>query len=268
MVLTAALEQHLLSLEEDLLQPVTRKDAGKLASLLSEDFVEFGSSGRVFDKSSVIATLGDEVPVHSTISQFKASPLGQDTVLVTYRVARCGEPTGTRVDSLRSSVRKHVNGAWRLTFHQGTPTSEGDAALAAIGAGERAEPNAHQRSSRAAGRPGMEHSVDCFPELETERLVLRQITIADAECLFAFFSDAEVMRFYDCEPLSSIEESRRLIRRFSDWFGQQSGFRWGIALKAAPQTLVGTCGLFHGTSHTGPPRSAMSFRAITGGAES
>jgi hypothetical protein len=40
MGLTAALEQHLLSLEEDLLQPVTRKDAGKLASLLSEDCVE------------------------------------------------------------------------------------------------------------------------------------------------------------------------------------------------------------------------------------
>lgn len=75
-------------------------------------------------------------------------------------------------------------------------------------------------------------------------MVLRQITMADAENLFAFFSDPEVMQFYDCEPLSNIDEASSLIQRFSDWFERQNGFRWGVALKAEPNTIIGTCGLF------------------------
>jgi ribosomal-protein-alanine N-acetyltransferase len=83
-----------------------------------------------------------------------------------------------------------------------------------------------------------------FPVLETERLLLREITIADAANLFLFFSDPQVMRFYDCEALASLEEAIGLIQRFADWFDRQNGFRWGIALKAEPATLIGTCGLF------------------------
>ena len=40
--------------------------------------------------------------------------LGQDTVLLTYRLA------GTRT-TLRSSVWIRESGQWRLRFHQGTP---------------------------------------------------------------------------------------------------------------------------------------------------
>lgn len=83
-----------------------------------------------------------------------------------------------------------------------------------------------------------------FPVLETKRLVLREITIADAGNLFTFFSDPRVMRFYDCEALASLEEAIGLIQRFADWFDRQNGFRWGIALKAEPAMLIGTCGLF------------------------
>jgi RimJ/RimL family protein N-acetyltransferase len=83
-----------------------------------------------------------------------------------------------------------------------------------------------------------------FPTLETERLVLRELTVADAEHVFRFFSDPEVMQFYDCEPLTSIEEAKMLIRRFCQWFANQNGFRWGIALKSEPHLIIGTCGLF------------------------
>lgn len=83
-----------------------------------------------------------------------------------------------------------------------------------------------------------------FPIIETQRLVLRQITTADAESLFSFFSDPQVMRFYDCEALVKLEEAIGLIQRFTDWVERQNGFRWGIALKADAATLIGTCGLF------------------------
>ena len=39
---------HLRTLEERLLQPDVRRSAQAVASLLADEFVEFGSSGRVF----------------------------------------------------------------------------------------------------------------------------------------------------------------------------------------------------------------------------
>ena len=83
-----------------------------------------------------------------------------------------------------------------------------------------------------------------FPVLETKRLVLRQITMADVENLFSFFSDREVMQHYDCEPLSSMDEVRSLIQRYTDWFEKQNGFRWGITIKTESNAIVGTCGIF------------------------
>jgi len=83
-----------------------------------------------------------------------------------------------------------------------------------------------------------------FPILETKRLVLRQITMADAEDLYSFLSDREVMRYYDCEALSSMDEARSLIQRYSDWFEKQNGFRWGITHKTESNAIMGTCGLF------------------------
>src|SRR5689334_20268125 len=83
-----------------------------------------------------------------------------------------------------------------------------------------------------------------FPRLETVRLVLRELAVADAQQVCGFFSDPEVMRFYDCEALASVEDAEMMIRRFGQWFVSQNGFRWGVALKSEPRTIVGTCGLF------------------------
>ena len=60
----------------------------------------------------------------------------------------------------------------------------------------------------------------------------------------SFFSDREVMQYYDCEALSSMDEAHSLIQRYSDWFEKQNGFRWGITLKTEANAIVGTCGLF------------------------
>jgi ribosomal-protein-alanine N-acetyltransferase len=83
-----------------------------------------------------------------------------------------------------------------------------------------------------------------FPTLETQRLVLREMTVADAGHVFGFLSDLEVMQFYDCEAFKTVEEARALILRFCQLFANANGFRWGIALKSEPQAIIGTCGLF------------------------
>lgn len=83
-----------------------------------------------------------------------------------------------------------------------------------------------------------------FPMLETQRLVLRELTAADAEQVFEVFSDPAVMQFYDCEAFTTVDEAKALIQRFGQWFANESGFRWGVALKSEPRVVIGTCGLF------------------------
>lgn len=82
-----------------------------------------------------------------------------------------------------------------------------------------------------------------FPTLESSRLILREITDADASDLFDFFSDAEVMRYYDGAPMTDLSQASKLIERFRHWLAQGSGIRWGITLRES-NTIIGTCGIF------------------------
>jgi hypothetical protein len=50
------LEVDLHALETRLLDPDVRASASKLDEFLADDFMEFGSSGHVYDKSSMIET--------------------------------------------------------------------------------------------------------------------------------------------------------------------------------------------------------------------
>ena len=83
----ASVHQLLFDLEQRLLQPEVRRSRDELTALLAEEFVEFASSGRVFDRPSIIAALSVETRFEASITDFRAVSLAQDTVLVTYRVA-------------------------------------------------------------------------------------------------------------------------------------------------------------------------------------
>ena len=82
-----------------------------------------------------------------------------------------------------------------------------------------------------------------FPHLETERLILRQIQLGDAEAVFETFSDEAVMEFYGEIPHRSVEESRALIRRQHTWYAQRGGIRWGVTRKGEDR-VIGSCGFF------------------------
>jgi hypothetical protein len=47
----------LRDLEEQLLKPEVRTSRDRVGYLLADDFIEFGSSGRIFDKRGVIEAL-------------------------------------------------------------------------------------------------------------------------------------------------------------------------------------------------------------------
>jgi hypothetical protein len=119
-----SIEAHLRALEEELLQPAVRKTASRVDALLGEDFIEFGSSGRVFDKHDIIDILRSESPARRSLTDFRALPLGPGVVLTTYRATNYGASGEQPIHSLRSSVWRLLDGRWQVVFHQVTPLEE------------------------------------------------------------------------------------------------------------------------------------------------
>src|ERR1700722_2327865 len=113
---------YIKSLEERLLDPTVRRDSASVASHLTDDFIEFGAPGRVFDKAFILEDLKNEPPrPASRLTDFAIRELSPTIILATYRATRFnanGEPI---LHSRRSSIWTHVNGQWQITFHQGTP---------------------------------------------------------------------------------------------------------------------------------------------------
>ena len=114
-------------LEEELLKPEIRHSPDQVGDLLSDDFVEFGSSGGVFNKKQVIDALEQEGPPDPTIRlsllNFTARSLASDVILVTYRTVQEAGPGIRQESRLRSSIWKLIEGRWQMVFHQGTPST-------------------------------------------------------------------------------------------------------------------------------------------------
>ncbi|MEM7020225.1 MAG: DUF4440 domain-containing protein [Pseudomonadota bacterium] len=109
---------HIIALEKQLLHSEIRASRESLNALLCDEFVEFGKSGKVFDKADILRTLPEEKPASFNMTDTKCVTLSNETVLLTYRVSRQG------ITSLRSSIWRREAGRWRLLFHQGTPSPE------------------------------------------------------------------------------------------------------------------------------------------------
>jgi len=80
-----------------------------------------------------------------------------------------------------------------------------------------------------------------FPTLDTERLDLIEITQEHLSDLFALFGDENVVRFYNLLPFKNESEGNRIIELFQTRFANQTGIRWGIALKNTTN-IIGTIG--------------------------
>jgi hypothetical protein len=120
----ASLAEQLLDCEKKLLDPVLRRNPEKLASLLADDFVEFGSSGRTYDKNQILYRLGRQLAAQLTIEEFRLIELAPDAALVTYRARAESADGKAEKYSLRNSVWVQRVEEWRMIFHQGTLVSE------------------------------------------------------------------------------------------------------------------------------------------------
>lgn len=90
---------------------------GGLMSLIADDFLEFGQSGRVWTAGSVREAL--EVPPGepAAIEAFEVAELADGVVLVTYLMP--GPPPVNR-----SSIWVRRSGRWQVRFHQGTSRAD------------------------------------------------------------------------------------------------------------------------------------------------
>ena len=121
------IERQLRELEESHLHSDTRSSPETMQALLAEEFVEFGSSGRVFDRAAVIATLSNEPGFRSRIDDFVVRVLAPEVAVTTYRLSTWSTSGGQTKVTLRSSVWVQRVGRWLLVFHQGTLASESTA---------------------------------------------------------------------------------------------------------------------------------------------
>lgn len=116
--MSSDLDQMLFSLEQRLAQVGKRLSAEEASSLIAEDFLEFGSSGKVWSKAEIMAAMSQWSPVERTVNDFRVRELSTSVCLVTYKVIRVdGQPAPF---SLRSSIWRKCGESWQIVFHQGT----------------------------------------------------------------------------------------------------------------------------------------------------
>ncbi|MFF3887246.1 DUF4440 domain-containing protein [Streptomyces sp. NPDC001914] len=106
-----------------LLDPAVRRSADLVAALLHPDFYEFGASGRIWDRASIVALLaaGTQDGGRTTTSRVKGVQLASDLVHLTFDT----DDNGRRAH--RSSLWRLFGNDWLLYFHQGTPYGPGEA---------------------------------------------------------------------------------------------------------------------------------------------
>lgn len=115
---------HLQACEQALLDPALRRDRTRVSALLTEDFLEFGSSGRVWTREQILELLETEDYQPPTMEDFECALVADGIALVTYRTVRADAVTSEKAATLRSSLWTKESGTWRVRFHQGTRAAE------------------------------------------------------------------------------------------------------------------------------------------------
>lgn len=85
----------------------------------------------------------------------------------------------------------------------------------------------------------MKFSFSSFPQLLTERLLLRQLSLKDEEEIFALRSDETVNKYLDRPKASSIEDARAFINKIN--LGAHASFFWAICFREESKLLGTIC---------------------------
>jgi ribosomal-protein-alanine N-acetyltransferase len=95
-----------------------------------------------------------------------------------------------------------------------------------------------------------------FPRLETNRLILREMHLCDADALYQILSDEAVTQYYDDEAFTDISQAQDQIESWENGYKNRWSLRWGIALNSGGG-ILGTCGYYG--FHTWHQRAAIGY---------
>ena len=96
--------------------------------------------------------------------------------------------------------------------------------------------------------------------LETERLVLRQFRLSDADAMNRVFGDTEVMRFGD--GVKTHEWVKDWIRRSLENHQPESRIGPLAGIEKRTKETVGYCGLFYFPDVFGQPETEIGYRLV------
>ena len=119
MELSDEVVEELKRLEETLLRPEVRRSREKMSALLADDFIEYGRSGRVYNKATILETADKSFDGSLSLNGFSAKALAPSVALVRYATV-LRRSDGNEFHSLRSSIWTRTGHRWQLVFHQGT----------------------------------------------------------------------------------------------------------------------------------------------------
>lgn len=75
--------------------------------------------------------------------------------------------------------------------------------------------------------------------LETDRLLLSEITLNDAEAIYNIYTNPKVIEYYNDAPIAGEDDTVNFISRITE--GENLIF--GIRMKENPDTIIGDCAL-------------------------
>jgi ribosomal-protein-alanine N-acetyltransferase len=79
-----------------------------------------------------------------------------------------------------------------------------------------------------------------FPQLETGRLVLRELAGGDSSALFLNYSDKDIAKNFLDAPLTDIEQAIQFLEAFKAEFRRGEAITWAVTLKSTDE-FIGTC---------------------------
>ena len=105
-------------LEHRLHDPEIRRSPQELGKLLTDDFLEFGASGEVYNKQEIVDLLLSDPGLELEVENEVVNVLAPGVCLITYTSVKKIDTEIYRTN--RSSIWKFDNESWKMVFHQGT----------------------------------------------------------------------------------------------------------------------------------------------------
>jgi ribonuclease HI len=115
----------LRDLEESLWREETSYDRAYMEAILAPGFVEFGMSGRRYDRDDILAAEVGPIGARLPLEDFTVILVRPDVAVVTYVSEDVADG---RRRANRMSLWDRAGGRWQLLFHQGTAVPAGHAA--------------------------------------------------------------------------------------------------------------------------------------------